>query len=140
MTSGKIPTLPNGQKLSLGSYGLAEMEDRMRIQLGGSQFAGRRSPGGVEQTVVWSNLARDSFRAGLRRRPRVSLRHRLNTSRLAAGLSREQVAAADAAVAQAQETLRTFDVQADRLVIRAPQDGLVMVRNVEVGEVLGQVQ
>jgi HlyD family secretion protein len=56
---------------------------------------------------------------------------------LAAGPSREQVAAADAAVAQAEEALRTYDVQADKLVVRAPADGTVLVRNLEVGEVVG---
>jgi multidrug resistance efflux pump len=56
---------------------------------------------------------------------------------LAAGPSREQVAAADAAVAQAEETLRGLDVQADKLVIRAPTDGTILARNVEPGEVVG---
>jgi len=40
-------------------------------------------------------------------------------------------------VAQAEETLRTFDVQAEKLIVRAPQDGVVLVRNIEVGEVVG---
>jgi HlyD family secretion protein len=56
---------------------------------------------------------------------------------LAAGPRREQIAAADAAVAQAEEALRAFDVQASKLIVRAPQDGIVMVRNLEVGEVVG---
>jgi multidrug resistance efflux pump len=56
---------------------------------------------------------------------------------LAAGPRREQAAAADAAVAQAEEALRAFDVQASKLIVRAPQDGIVMVRNLEVGEVVG---
>jgi HlyD family secretion protein len=56
---------------------------------------------------------------------------------LAAGPSREQIATADAAVAQAEEALRAFDVQAGKLVVRAPQDGVVMERNLEVGEVVG---
>jgi HlyD family secretion protein len=56
---------------------------------------------------------------------------------LTAGPSREQIATADAAVAQAEEALRVFDVQASKLVVRAPQDGIVMVRNLEVGEVVG---
>jgi membrane fusion protein YbhG len=55
---------------------------------------------------------------------------------LAAGPSREQIAAADAAVAQAEETLQGLDVQADKLVIRAPADGVILNRNVEPGEVL----
>jgi HlyD family secretion protein len=55
---------------------------------------------------------------------------------LAAGPSREQVAAADAAVAQAEETLQGLDVQAEKLVIRAPTDGVILNRNVEPGEVL----
>ncbi len=56
---------------------------------------------------------------------------------LAAGPRREQIAAADAAVAQAEEALRAFDVQAGKFAVRAPQDGVVMVRNLEVGEVMG---
>jgi len=56
---------------------------------------------------------------------------------LAAGPSREQIAAAEAAVAQAQEALRTFDVQADKLLVHTPQDAIVLVRNLEAGEVVG---
>jgi len=56
---------------------------------------------------------------------------------LLAGPSREQIALADAAVAQAEEALRALDVQASKLVVRAPQDGVVLVRSVEVGEVIG---
>ena len=56
---------------------------------------------------------------------------------LAAGPSREQIAAAEAAVAQAQEALRTFDVQADKLLVHTPQDAVVLVRNLEAGEVVG---
>jgi HlyD family secretion protein len=55
---------------------------------------------------------------------------------LAAGPSREQIAAADAAVAQAEAAQKTLDVQADKLVVRAPADGTVLVRNVHVGEVV----
>jgi len=50
--------------------------------------------------------------------------------------SREQIASADAAVAQAEASLRLFDVQASKLTARAPQDGTIMARNVEVGQVL----
>ncbi len=132
------PTLPDGSKLRLGSYGLAEAEDRMRIQLeaANSQVAAAQAAlnkllSGPTSPEIRSGQARVAAAQG-----------QLQTAQaqyelLAAGPSREQVAAADAAVAQAQETLRTFDVQADKLVIRAPQDGLVMVRNVEVGEVVG---
>jgi multidrug resistance efflux pump len=55
---------------------------------------------------------------------------------LAAGPSKEQIAAADAAVAQAETALKTLDVQADKLVVRAPADGTVLVRNVGVGEIV----
>ena len=55
---------------------------------------------------------------------------------LAAGASKEQIAASDAAVAQAEAALKAFDVQADKLTVRAPADGTVLVRNVNVGEVL----
>jgi multidrug resistance efflux pump len=55
---------------------------------------------------------------------------------LVAGPSREQIAAANAAVAQAEAAIKALDVQADRLVVRAPQEGIILVRNVQVGEVL----
>ena len=55
---------------------------------------------------------------------------------LAAGPSREQIAAADAAVAQTEAAQKTLDAQADKLVVRAPADGTVLVRNVHVGEVV----
>jgi HlyD family secretion protein len=55
---------------------------------------------------------------------------------LTAGPSREQIAVANAAVAQAAAALQTLDAQADKLVIRAPAAGTVLVRNVNVGEVI----
>jgi multidrug resistance efflux pump len=55
---------------------------------------------------------------------------------LAAGPSSEQIAAANAAVAQAEAALQPLDVQADELVVRAPTDGIILNRNVVVGEVL----
>jgi len=55
---------------------------------------------------------------------------------LAAGPTREQIAAANAAVAQAEAALRVFDVQADKLIIRAPLDGIVLIRSVQAGEVI----
>jgi HlyD family secretion protein len=56
---------------------------------------------------------------------------------LAAGPSREQIAAADAALAQAEETLQTYTMQANKLVVRASQDGVILVRRAEVGQVVG---
>jgi multidrug resistance efflux pump len=55
---------------------------------------------------------------------------------LAAGASKEQIASAEAAIAQAEAALKAFDVQADKLTIRAPADATVLVRNVNVGEFL----
>lgn len=55
---------------------------------------------------------------------------------LEAGPTAEQLAAADAAIAQAQAALQVLDVQAARLVVRAPLSGVVLARNVEPGEVL----
>ena len=55
---------------------------------------------------------------------------------LMAGPSAEQIAAAEAAVAQAEAALKTLDAQADKLVIRTPTDGTVLVKNVHVGEVV----
>ncbi len=55
---------------------------------------------------------------------------------LKAGPSREQIAAADAAVAQAEAALKLLDAQADKLVVRAPADGTVLVCNVHIGEMI----
>ncbi len=55
---------------------------------------------------------------------------------LAAGASKEQIASAEAAIAQAEAALKAFDVQADKLTLRAPADATVLVRNVNVGEFL----
>jgi HlyD family secretion protein len=40
----------------------------------------------------------------------------------------------EAALAQAQAALATLDVQIEKTVIRAPMDGVVLIRNLEVGE------
>ena len=55
---------------------------------------------------------------------------------LMAGPSAEQIAAADAAVAQAEAALKTLDAQADKLIVRVPTNGTVLVKNVHVGEVV----
>ena len=55
---------------------------------------------------------------------------------LAAGPTHEQIAAADDAAAQAEETLRGLDVQASKLIIRAPADGTILTRNIEPGEIV----
>ena len=41
---------------------------------------------------------------------------------------------AEAALAQAQAALATLDVQIEKTVIRAPMDGVVLIRNLEIGE------
>ncbi len=55
---------------------------------------------------------------------------------LRAGPSQEQLAAAEAAVTQAQAALKVLDVQAEKLIVRSPIDGVVIARNVEPGQVL----
>jgi HlyD family secretion protein len=132
------PTLPNGKKLSVGSYGLADLEEQARVQLeaANSQVAAARAAlnrllSGPTSPEIRAAQARVEAAQGQLRTAQAQY------DLLAAGPSREQVAAADAALAQVEETLRTFDVQADRLVVRAPADGTVLVRNLEVGEVVG---
>lgn len=132
------PTLPNGQKLRLGSYGLADMEVQLKIQLNAADAQVAAAQAALNK--LWSGPTSPEIRSAQARV--AAAEGQLQTAQaqynlLAAGPSREQVAAADAALAQAQEALRTYDVQADRLVVRAPQDGIVMVRNLEVGEVVG---
>ena len=51
-----------------------------------------------------------------------------------------QVAAAAAQVAVAEEDVRTLTTRRDKAVIRAPFDGTVAERLVEVGEVVGEMQ
>lgn len=41
---------------------------------------------------------------------------------------------AEAALAQAQAALATLDVQIEKTIIRAPMDGVVLIRNLEIGE------
>jgi multidrug resistance efflux pump len=132
------PTLPNGQKLHLGSYGLADMEVQLKIQLNAADAQVAAAQAALNK--LWSGPTSPEIRSAQARV--AAAEGQLKTAQaqynlLAAGPSREQIAAADAALAQAQETLRTYDVQADRLVVHAPQDGIVMVRNLEVGEVVG---
>ena len=52
------------------------------------------------------------------------------------GLTQAQsaVAQAEAGLAQAQTALRVFDVQMSKLLVTAPMDGIVLTRNLEVGE------
>jgi len=132
------PTLPGGKQLHIGSLGLAEAEDRMRVQLeaANAQVAAAQASlnkllSGATSPEIRSAQARVTAAQGQLQAARAQY------DLLATGPSREQIAAADAAVAQAEEALRTFDVQADKLVVRAPQDSVVLVRNVEAGEVVG---
>ena len=55
---------------------------------------------------------------------------------LAVGPSHEQIAAADAAVAQAETALRTLDIQADKLMVHGPTESTVLVRSIHVGEIV----
>jgi HlyD family secretion protein len=132
------PTLPGGKQLHIGSLGLAEAEDRMRVQLeaANAQVAAAQASlnkllSGATSLEIRSAQARVAAAQGQLQAAQAQY------DLLATGPSREQIAAADAAVAQAEEALRTFDVQADKVVVRAPQDGVVLVRNVEAGEVVG---
>ena len=132
------PTLPGGKRLHIGSLGLAETEDRLRVQLdaANAQVAAAQASlskllSGATSPEIRSAQARVAAAQGQLQAAQAQY------DLLATGPSREQIAAADAAVAQAEEALRTFDVQADKLVVRVPQDGVVLVRNIEIGEVVG---
>jgi HlyD family secretion protein len=126
------------KEINRKGHGLGEAKDQTRVQLESAE-----SQVNAAQALLNKLLAgptSDEVRAAQARV--VAAQGQLETAQaqydlLAAGPSREQVAAADAAVAQAEEALRTYDVQADKLVVRAPADGTVLVRNLEVGEVVG---
>jgi len=117
--------------------GLGQVEEKVGVQLNAAnqQVAAAQT----SLNTLLSGATQDDLRAAQARVAAAEGQVQASQDQynlLAAGPSREQIAAADAAVAQAEESLRGLDVQADKLVIRAPMDGVILNRNVEPGEVL----
>jgi len=132
------PTLPNGQRANVGAPGLSQAEAELTIQLNAANSQVNAAQASLNK--LRSGPTADEIHAAQARVAAAEGQLQVAQKQydlLAAGPRREQIAAADAAVAQAEEALRAFDVQASKLVVLAPQDGVVMVRNLEVGEVVG---
>ncbi len=126
------------KEINRKGHGLGEAKDQTRVQLESADSQVNAAQALLDKLL--SGPTSDEVRAAQARV--AAAQGQLEAAQaqyglLAAGPSREQTAAADAAVAQAEEALGAFDVQASKLVVRAPQDGTVMVRNLEVGEVVG---
>jgi HlyD family secretion protein len=127
-----------GQAFGVSGTGLGRPEEQMRAQL---EAADAQVVAAQDQlNHVLACATSDQIRAA--QAGVAQAQAQLNAAQaqyalLAAGPSREQIAAADAAVAQAEAALQPLAVQADELVIRAPADGTILNRNIEVGEVLG---
>jgi HlyD family secretion protein len=118
-----------------GGLGAAEEQMRARLNAANSQVAAAEA----QVNRVLSGATSDEIQGARARVAAVQAQlegaqaqYRLTVS----GASREQIAMADAAVAQAEASLRLFDVQSNKLTARAPQDGTLLARNVEVGQVL----
>ena len=124
--------------------GLGQAEEQMRVQLAAvnEQVDAARARlnklySGATKDEINSAQARvDMAKAGMESAQAQISAAKAQYDLLAAGASKEQIASAEAAVAQAEAALKTFDVQADKLTVRAPADGTVLVRNVNVGEFL----
>lgn len=126
------------KEMGIRGHGLGEAEDRARTQLESADSQVNAAQAFLDKLT--SGPTSDEIRAAQARV--AAAQGQLQTAQAqydlsAAGPSREQIAAADAAVSQAEATLHTFDAQASKLVVSAPQDGIVLVRNLEVGEVVG---
>ncbi len=136
-------TLPNGRKEEK-CPALGTLEEKARANLQAADEAVKAAQARLNK--LYSGATKDEVRSAQARVDAAkaqmeSALAQMNAAQaqydlLAAGASQEQIAAADAAVAQAEAALKTFDVQADKLTVRAPTDGTVLVRNVNVGEVL----
>ena len=128
---------PGATAFGVSGTGLGAPEEQMRAQLeaANSQVSATQA----RLNKLLAGATSDEIRSAEARVASAQAQLELAQAQynlLAAGPSLEQIAAADAAVAQAEAALRAFDVQADKLVVRAPQNGVILVRNVQIGEVL----
>ena len=124
--------------------GLGQAEEQMRVQL--AAVNEQVSAAQARLNKLYSGATKDEInsaqaRVDMAKAQIDSAQAQMNAAKaqydlLAAGASKEQIASSDAAVAQAEAVLKAYDVQADKLTVRAPADGTVLVRNVNVGEVL----
>ena len=127
----------DAKEFGVSGTGLGRPEEQMRVQLEAAQSQVVAAQ--ERLTKVLSGATSNEIQSAQARVASVEAQLTAAQAQydlLAAGPSREQIAAADAAVAQAEAAQKTLDVQADKLVIRAPADGTVLVRNVHVGEVV----
>jgi HlyD family secretion protein len=127
----------NGQAFGVMGTGLGAPEEQMRAQVAAANAQVVAAQDQLNH--VLAGATSDQIHAAQARVAQAQAQLEAAQAQyalLAAGPSREQIAAANAAVTQAEAALQPLDVQADELVVRAPTDGVVLNRNVEVGEVL----
>jgi HlyD family secretion protein len=141
---GVVNGRATAKEYGIRTGGLGQAEEQMRVQLAAindqvdaAQARLNKLYSGATKDEVNSAQARvDMAKAQMESTLAQMTSAKAQYDLLAAGASKEQLAASDAAVAQAEAALKAFDVQADKLTVRAPADGTVLVRNVNVGEVL----
>jgi HlyD family secretion protein len=127
----------NAPQFGVMEKGLGAPEEEMRKQVAAanSQVAAAQA----QLHTLLSGATSDEVRAAQARVDAAQAQLRAAQAEynlLLAGPSREQIAAANATVAQAEAMLPALDVQAEKLVVRAPQDGVILARNVQAGQVL----
>jgi HlyD family secretion protein len=127
----------NAPSFGVMGKGLGAPEEQMRAQLEAANS--QVSAAQAQLNKVLAGATSDEIRAV--KAQVASAQAQLDAAQaqydlLAAGPSREQIATANAAVTQAETTLKALDVQARKLIVPAPQDGVILVRNVQSGEVL----
>jgi len=127
----------NGNAFGVSGTGLGRPEEEMRVQVqaANSQVTAAQA----RLNKVLSGATSDDLQSAQARVAGAQAQLQAAQAQyalLAAGPAREQIAAAQAEAAQAEAALKTLDAQADKLVLRTPTAGTVLVRSVHVGEVV----
>jgi len=127
----------DGKAFGVMGTGLGAPEEQMRVQVEAADMQVTAAQAHLNKVLSGATLDEiNSAQARVAGAQAQLLAAQAQYDLLKAGPSREQIAAADAAVAQAEAALKLLDAQADKLVVRAPADGTVLVCNVHIGEMI----
>jgi HlyD family secretion protein len=127
----------DGKAFGVSGTGLGAPEEQMRVQVEAADMQVTAAQARLNKVLSGATADEiNSAQARVAGAQAQLLAAQAQYDLLKAGPSREQIAAADTAVAQAEAALKLLDAQADKLVVRAPADGTVLVRNAHVGEMV----